>query len=259
MKPTRMLLIDTDTLVYAAASRCETNTDWGDGVWSLTANLDEAKAFFTSDLKRILREAQAQDFVLAISDYYNDRWREGLMPSYKKNRVARRPLVYDALRQWLEKHPNAKTKEHLEGDDILGILMTDDRFAPGVEKVCVAIDKDMQQIPGLHLNYQNARDTGVWTPVRIHLKDADRFFMYQTLTGDSVDGYKGCPNVGPKRAEKILEGGSSLSDWWPLIVSAYESKGLSESDAIQQAQVARILRREDYDFENRRVIPWQPK
>ncbi len=253
----RVLLIDTDTLVYAAATRCETNVDWGDGQWSLSANLDEAKSMFTSDLKRILRETKAANYRLAISDYYHDRWREQVLTTYKQNRTARRPLVYDALRKWLEAHPKAYHAPHLEGDDILGILMTDDAFYPNAQKVCCAIDKDMQQVPGFHLNYQRARDTGNWEPTVVTDDDADHFHMYQTLTGDSVDGYKGCPGVGPKRAEKLLD--CPPEDWWEAVVEAYSKKGLTEDDAIQQARVARILRVTDYDKTKKEVILWEPQ
>jgi len=56
MKPIRrLLLLDADTLVYAAATRAEVSVDWGDGQFSLTANLDEGKSNFTRDIKRIQR------------------------------------------------------------------------------------------------------------------------------------------------------------------------------------------------------------
>lgn len=257
MKPIkRVLLIDTDTLVYAAATRCEVGTDWGDGTYTLNANLNEAKSFFSNDIRRIIEQAGAVNFRLAISDYYNQRWREQVLESYKRNRVQRRPLIFEDLRKWVEGHPKAYTVPHLEGDDLLGIWMTDDSFLANAEKVCVSIDKDMKQIPGLHINYQHARDDGVWEPTRITEVEADRFHMYQTLTGDSVDGYKGCPNVGPKRAEAVLSKGESLEEWWELVKAEYEKRGIAEEDMIKQAQVSRILRRTDYV--NKEVVLWTP-
>jgi DNA polymerase-1 len=252
----RVLLIDTDTLVYAAATRCEVGTDWGDGQFTLNANLDEGKSFFTNDLRRIIESAGAVNFRLAISDYYHKRWREDVLPTYKHNRTARRPLIYDALRQWIEGHPKAYQVPHLEGDDLLGIWMTDDSFLANAEKVCVSIDKDLKQIPGLLLNYQHARDDGCWEPTLITEQEADRFHFYQTLTGDAVDGYKGCPNVGPKRAEKLLQEGDESGEWWEIVRDTYIKKGLTSEDAIQQAQVARILRRTDYV--DKEVVLWTP-
>ena len=34
---------------------------------------------------------------------------------------------------------------------------------------------------------------------------ADYWHLYQTLVGDTSDGYKGCPGVGKVKAEKLLE------------------------------------------------------
>lgn len=259
MKPTsRLLLIDGDTLIYAAACRSEEATDWGDGTWGLTANLDEAKSRFTSDIKKILTRGGASDFRIALSDYDNPRWREGILDSYKQNRVQRKPLVYEPLRLWVADHPKALTWPNLEGDDVLGILMTQPDFFPEGEKVCVSIDKDMAQIPGLHINYQNARDVETWKPVRISEVEGDRFHAYQTLTGDSIDGYKGCPGVGPKRAESALATGTTLEDFWRIVRAQYHMKGLVNGEMIQQARVARILRHTDFNWQTKEVIPWSP-
>ena len=35
-------------------------------------------------------------------------------------------------------------------------------------------------------------------------KTADYYFMFQTLTGDTSDGYSGCPSVGAIKAERVL-------------------------------------------------------
>ena len=38
----------------------------------------------------------------------------------------------------------------------------------------------------------------------IDIEEADFNFYYQTLIGDAVDNYKGCPNVGKVKATKFL-------------------------------------------------------
>ena len=77
--------------------------------------------------------------------------------------------------------------------------------------------------------------------------------MYQTLTGDSTDGYSGCPSVGDKTARKILGDNPT----WGDVISAYEKRGLTEQDAMVQARVARILRFKDYDFVKHQPILWE--
>lgn len=83
--------------------------------------------------------------------------------------------------------------------------------------------------------------------------------MYQTLVGDTVDGYSGCKGIGDKTARKILGevGEHSLSEMWQAVINTYKSKGYTEDDALLNARMARILRAEDYDFKNKEVKLWQ--
>jgi DNA polymerase-1 len=46
--------------------------------------------------------------------------------------------------------------------------------------------------------------------------------------------------------------------YWEAIVEAYESKGFTEEDALVQARVARILRKDDWDFDNNCHKLWTP-
>jgi DNA polymerase-1 len=62
--------------------------------------------------------------------------------------------------------------------------------------------------------------------------------MYQTLVGDTSDGYPGCPGIGPVKAEKVL----GMPPNWQDVVGAYRAAKLTEADALVQARVARILR-----------------
>lgn len=42
------------------------------------------------------------------------------------------------------------------------------------------------------------------------------------------------------------------------VVKIFESKGLTEEDALRQARVARILRASDYNKKKKEVILWNP-
>ena len=42
------------------------------------------------------------------------------------------------------------------------------------------------------------------------------------------------------------------------ILDSYDKKGLTEQDAITQAQVSYILQWEDYDFKNKKIKVWKP-
>ena len=84
---------------------------------------------------------------------------------------------------------------------------------------------------------------------------ADYFHLYQTLVGDTTDGYPGLKGIGDKRATALLEKEAS----WETVVKAYEKAGETEEDALVQARLARILRASDYNFETREPILWSPK
>ena len=49
-----------------------------------------------------------------------------------------------------------------------------------------------------------------------------------------------------------------FKDLWDGVIEAYASKGLKEKDALIQAQVAKILSADLYDFENKIVKLWTP-
>jgi DNA polymerase-1 len=141
----------------------------------------------------------------------------------------------------------------LEADDILGILATGDIKAFDGPKVVCSSDKDMRTFACNLYNWMKPKD-GI---VVIDPLAADRAFLTQVLTGDSVDGYPGVPGIGPVKAAKLLDG-LTLFEAWPVIVKAYEKKGLTEDDALAQARCARILRTEDYDFDKKEPILWTP-
>jgi DNA polymerase-1 len=252
---TRTALIDGDTLVFEAASAFEYETQWDENLWTLHADLLPAVEHLDKSLRQIQEGLDADRVIIALS-CEGPRWRNEIMPEYKNHRKkTRKPVVYRPLRQWCHEVHEVFERPTLEGDDVLGILATHpNKKLFGEEKIVVAIDKDMKTIPGLHLNYQHARDTGLWDPYVIDVATADRYHLFQTLTGDSTDGYKGCPGAGPVKAEKIL--GDKPS--WENVVAAYKQAGLNEAAALQNARVARICRASDYDFKKREVIPWVP-
>ena len=106
-------------------------------------------------------------------------------------------------------------------------------------------DKDLLTIPAYHLI-----DGKV---VEVNKEEADYNFLYQTLVGDSVDNYKGCPSVGAKTADKLLLDKGAT---WNTVVEAYASKGLGEEVAIENARLARILRDGEYNFKTKEVKLW---
>lgn len=258
----RTALIDADTLVYMAGLANEYEVQWDPCNWSLFAEFDAACAHLEQQIADIKQRLDCSAVVMALTDY-TDPWRKRVMPTYKANRAklgARKPIVHRPLREYLHQEYRTYQRPGLEGDDILGILVTHPSIVEG-EKVVVSIDKDMQTLPGLHLNLMNARKAGTeeWLPLvrSITEAEADRYHLTQTLTGDTTDGYPGCPGIGPVKARKILD--ENPGEEWGAIVRAYEKAGLSESVALDNARVARILRHNEYNFAKKEVVLWNPK
>jgi DNA polymerase-1 len=248
------LLIDGDILLYRFACTNEFGIVWEEGQDAVkVVNLESAQFDTAMFIERMSEKLHNEDVVVIFSGQNNFRYK--VLPSYKHNRVGlEKPALYHQLKEYLVKNFTTKEKEGLEGDDVMGILAT--RW-PG-HFILATIDKDLQQIPGELYNW----NTEIFK--NITEEEADRYFYKQILMGDSCDGYTGCPGIGPKKAEAILDVLWSAPEeafheaLWRRVVGAYESKGLTEADALQQAQVARILRASDYDFKTKEIKLWQP-
>jgi DNA polymerase-1 len=271
----RTLLIDADILAYQTASANQKKYDWGDDVISVSADLEGAKEAAREILDDLMADLEADDLVICLSDELNN-FRKGIYPAYKSHRKGtERPVHLYDMKDWLAAEYPTQLWQNLEADDVMGILSTEPHDG---ERVIVSEDKDMQTIPGLLFNPR--KDTEVRT---ITLEQANRFHLWQTVCGDATDGYPGCPGAGPQMAEAVLDGlmwveqpklfksgprkGTEIMEWvktidedtsdWERIVACYNKFGLTEKDALVQANLARILRHGDLD--GNRVIPWVPE
>ena len=240
------LLIDGDVVLYEVTTACETPVDWGDDMWTLHSDLREAKQRFDCWVSNLKDRLDVNKVHIAFSSPEN--WRKTILPTYKSNRKGKRkPLVFHELKQYAMDVYRSVMIDQLEGDDVLGLLAGDSKITGGT--IIVSIDKDLKTIPGFHYNPMR-REEGV---IEVTMAQANYNHLLQTLTGDAVDGYSGCPGIGPKKAEKVLENPS-----WESVVSAYNKAGIEEEDALIQARVARILRYGEYDKVKKEPILWNP-
>lgn len=238
----RTLLIDGDIVAYRYSSTVEQEVDWGDDVWSLWSDAKEAKQLILQYLDHLVEATAADDFVFTFSD--KDNFRKTIYPDYKHNRKGKRkPTCYKGVKTWLESEYESIEMPGLEGDDVMGILATSGKYE---ETVIVSEDKDMKTIPGLLWRAAEMED--------ISEEYADYYHLYQTLVGDTTDGYKGCKGIGDKRATDIL----SKDPTWEAVVKAYEKAGQTEEEALVQARLARILRASDYNTNTKEPILWTP-
>jgi DNA polymerase-1 len=247
----RVLLVDGDILLYKIALQNEEAVHWGDGLWTLHCYEDKCKGEVDSHLANLKLSLNAKNLRIALTSHEN--FRKDVLPSYKENRKQKRkPLILPVLRKYLIDKYKAQVWDGLEADDVLGIMATTSDPYFEFDKIIVSIDKDMRQIPCA------VSADGV-TFKNITRGEADYWFMMQTLMGDTVDGYAGLPSVGPKSAEKILgdDLNKPLKELWHLVLQAYIDKGYTKDEAIQQARVARILRKGEYNRKTKKVKLWQ--
>jgi len=237
------ILIDGDILCYTTAATVERPIDWGDDMWTLHADLKEAKQRVDVDIVEFVETLGGTKFTICFSDSLN--FRKTVYPQYKANRTGvRKPVCFAALRQYIVNTWGVESWPSLEADDVMGILATSSK----TETVIVSADKDMKTVPGGYYN-PSRPEAGI---VYISTQDANRQHLIQTLTGDRTDGYPGCPGIGPARAEKIVDGG------WGAVVEAYVKAGLNETVALEQARMAYILRKGDYNRKTGKVKLWTP-
>lgn len=148
---------------------------------------------------------------LSPADKSNFRFAKAVTPGsaglgYKAGRGAR-PRYYQDVRDYLITYHGAEEIEGYEADDALGIYQTKDTVA-------VHIDKDINMIPGRHLNWVTQEryvvPEGLGSLEQHEKKVIGRgllFFYFQMLTGDSTDNIPGIPRVGIKRAYDLLTTG----------------------------------------------------
>lgn len=245
----RRLLIDGDIIAYKASTMAEHSIKWEDStVWTLHADENQGKYNILSEIENLKENLNASNITIALTDGVN--FRKDILPSYKDNRKEKRkPLILGAMRKWLIEEYDAVIYPNLEADDVLGILATEPNNKE--EKIICSLDKDLRQIPG-KLS-QDGR-----TIIKLSKTECDWWHLIQTLTGDSVDNFSGCPKIGIVTAQKILKDKKlPIKEQWDLVIKAYAKEGLQEHDAFQQARVARILRHGEYNKQTHEVTQWQ--
>jgi DNA polymerase-1 len=198
-----------------------------------------------------MKRLKADKLVIALSCPSRRYWRHDILPTYKAHRSSGKPpMILGQVKRMLADEYESFVRPGLEADDVMGILATHPTLIKG-EKVIVSADKDMKGVPGNLYNHQKDEYYVV------SKADAKYFHMTQALTGDSTDGYAGCPGCGPVSAKKLLDAAGDAP--WSAVVSAYAKAGLTEQDALVQAQVARICQASDYDFKQKKVKLWTPQ
>ena len=236
------LLIDADFIVYKCCAACETEIDYGEDVIFVTSNFSDAYKAVTTEISKITSHFGGfAEPILFFSDTKN--FRKKISPDYKGHRNRKKPCGYKRVISNLKIQYNVIIMKELEADDAMGIYAT---AHPG--NTIVSPDKDMRQIPGKLYDLETTKD--------ITAEEGAKWHLIQTLAGDQTDGYSGVPGIGVKRAETLFnkEGYN-----WSTVVKAFTDKGLTETDALTNARLAKILTIDDYDTKQQTPKLWSPE
>lgn len=241
-KPT--LIVDGDVLNFTIGRATEDISDFGD---------QKCESFSEEDAIRLLDLGidkiadtcgyAREDIIYAISDDSN--YRKRFFPTYKSNRKnVVKPLGLNFIRDYLKKNAdkyNLLMMEELEADDCMGIFGTS-----GDPNISIySQDKDLKTIPVRQWDFKKEK---FWTPT---YEQSMRWLYTQVLTGDTVDGYKGCPRIGKVKAEKALaECKNDLELVEQVFVRYYvaykKDLDLAKDKMLYEIGQARILHQTDF-------------
>ena len=225
-------LIDADNIAFACAASAE-----NDPVFAACARADDM-------ISGILHDLEIEECELWFTGDGNFRY--SIYPEYKANRVGGyRPKWEKDVKQYLTDKWNANWTSGIEGDDMLGIR----QFEVGENNSIIChLDKDINQIPGWHYNWELRRLGKVVREKQKYFVEpevADRFFFYQLLTGDPTDNIKGAAGIGPKKANTILD--QNPPSEWLNVIKEYFS---SEEELDMNATCIYILRKHNDSWRN---------
>lgn len=193
-------LIDGDILLHSA-------------MWK-TSNLEGFVANCHDSLELWLEGAFCKDYILTLGRFDGWNYREELYPAYKKTSTrekarANKPAHFNEAKEYLYSLPYTCIAEREEADDLIGQLSFQLE-----EPVIVTMDKDLNQIPGVHYtpHYLKPRLFNVTE------EEAVASFLTQMLMGDAVDNIPGIPKMGPKKVDAL---GALTSD---LVLETYKDR-----------------------------------
>ena len=239
-----MLVVDGDILLFTIGRLTEDITDFGDQICESFSKEDSLK-LLEQGLDDIaeLTGYDREDIIFAISD--QDNFRKRHFPTYKSNRKeVKKPLGLLFLRSHLlenhEKYQTLMLKE-LEADDAMGIICTNANYISIYSQ-----DKDLKTIPARQWDFKKKKFI---TPT---MHDSMTYLYTQVLTGDTCDGYKGCPKIGKVKAAKAFAKCYTELDLlekthW-LYYKYYGDNQLAKNKMLEQIGQAKILHGLDYQM-----------
>ena len=194
-------LIDADSLIYAVGFSSN-DTEEPIAVSRLEATMVE-----------LCMDLDCEDYKGFLTGRGNFRNDIAVTAPYKGQRIADKPVHYQALRDHLVNSWGFEIVNGIEADDAVGIAAY---AVPEDESIMVHIDKDLNQFRGWHYNYRKKE--------KYYVSEFEGLtsFYTQILTGDRIDNIIGLKGIGPVKAKRILEECTNENELYQAVLKAYE-------------------------------------
>lgn len=197
----RVVHIDADFLAYEVSYEREPGTK----------SLDDMQHNATESIRHIRKSAGATQVHLHLTPGTSNKGGRSdiaLLKEYQGSRKAKpKPAQLHVVRQWMAKAFPATLHQDCEADD----GMSSAQYAAIKEgnrnlSVIASKDKDLNMVPGLHLNWDTGEITDApnFGTLKVRVRDSGgkvvegygrKFFWAQMLMGDPTDGVSGLPAV----------------------------------------------------------------
>jgi len=182
------LNIDGDILIYKPC--CVHNEDTDIDRAAIVKGINEY-------IKLLMLKSDCSEYKVFLTPKTN--FRNFIVDDYKANRKdVVRPVNLVWAKEWATTHLKAIVIAGLEADDLLCIYQTDDT-------VLWSPDKDLRQVPGMHLDDNSKLVTHVDEVGVLKALDKGKVYFsgtvglyYQMLVGDTADYIIGCGRRVPK-------------------------------------------------------------
>lgn len=199
-----MLLIDGDIFCYRVACACE-----DDAQVSYDVGLAHAKHGFRSLISDVLLAYIDHYYIVYLTGGNNFRHDVAVTAPYKGNRKAKdKPILLEDIRKYAVEYWDAVMVEGEEADDAIAVAASTTYLND--HPIMVSIDKDFDQVAGLHYNFVKKEEYFVST------FDGLKSFYKQILTGDTIDNIIGVDGIGAGGAEDLIGGCRKETDMWDI-------------------------------------------
>lgn len=202
-----------------------------------------ARTTVESALRELERKFKTDNLEVSYFLTGKGNFREDIatIAKYKGNRDSvPKPVHYQAIRDYFVDHWGAYIVEGIEADDEVSIRSWEE-YRTGGKYVIATIDKDLDQIPGLHYDYKKH------VFYDVDELDGEMFFYAQCIAGDATDNIKGCYRIGITKAKEMVdlwfdEAIENQWSWrsyvWDMAVTLYEKNMESYPDKYPEGMTA---------------------